>query len=118
MQTSATGGATTITIDESDDTAIAITALSLATDGVTLADTNPYVIQGAAPAGVTATIADDGAITALVDYDALTADHQMNGIPVIVEVTGSESGQSGRINLIIMVTNLDDENPEIHYPDR
>ena len=113
LQTSATGGATTITIEESDDTAIAITALSLATAGVTLADTNPYVIQGAAPAGVTATIADDGAITARVDYDALTADHQMNGIPVIVEVTGSESGQSGTINLIIMVTNLDDENPEI-----
>ena len=113
LQTSAAGGATTITIDESDDTAIAITELSLATAGVTLADTNPYVIQGAAPAGVAATIADDGAITARVDYEALTADHQMNGIPVIVEVTGSESGQSGTINLIIMVTNLDDENPEI-----
>ena len=117
MQTSATGGATTITIDESDDTAIAITALSLATDGVTLADTNPYVIQGEeAPAGVTATIADNGAITARVDYDALIPDHQMDGIPVTVEVTGSVSGQSGTINLIIMVTNLDDENPEFTTP--
>ncbi len=102
-----------ITIDESDETPIAVTVIMIDTPGVTPAAVDPYTIQGSRSDFM---VDANGAITANVDYDNLTESEQMNGINITVDVKGSTAGQSASITINVMVTNLDDEAPVILPP--
>ena len=67
LQTSAAGGATTIAIDESDDSSVDVTTISITTPGVTPAAADPYTLAAGAPAGFA--ITDAGVLTAQLDYE-------------------------------------------------
>ncbi len=58
-----------------------------------------------------AQIDDRGNLTLRVDYESLSADQQTNGIPMTIQVAGSEPVQRESIDLVITVTNVDDEQP-------
>ena len=110
LQTSATGGTTSFTINESDGSPVGITTISIATLDATEAAVDPYTIAAGAPAGFA--ITDEGVLTAQLDYDALTPEQQQtDGITITVQATGSVAGQIGIIELTITVDNIDDEAP-------
>ena len=97
-----------ITIDENEEAPVAVSTISIANSGVSPAATDPYIIVGN-PAGFA--IDAMGALTAQVDYEALSDAQRTNGIMITVLGAGNEAGEIGSIVLTIMVRNTDDEAP-------
>ena len=93
----------TIAVDESDDTQINITTISVANP----ANATPYTILGG-HAGFS--IGDDGSVTASIDYESLTSSQRENGLSLIIQ--GEDANTDvGIIFLEITITNIDDEAP-------
>ena len=112
LQTSAAGGATTITIDESDGSPADVTTISITTPGVTPAAANPYTLAAGSPAGFAINTA--GELTAQFDYEALGAEDRTRAITI--RANGDVTGQTGTIVLTITVNNIDDEAPQFTTP--
>ena len=109
----ASSAGTAFTINESDDSSIAATAISFVDTSLTPATIDPYAILDP-PSGIA--IDGNGMITASVDYDALLPNQRENGLSMIVQAEDSE-GDRGVIVLTITITNIDDEAPEfISFP--
>ena len=95
-------------IDESDDAPIDIAIISIANEEISLpATTTPYTITDG-HAGFA--IADDGRLTAMIDYESLSATQQANGLSVTIRGENA-AGHSSAIDLTIEVRNTDDEAP-------
>ena len=98
-----------ITIDENEEAPVAVSTISIADSGVVPAATDPYTIVDIVenPAGFA--IDAMGALTAQIDYEALSDAQKNDGIAIIIVGRGTET--IGSITLTITVRNTDDEAP-------
>ncbi len=108
-------------IDESDDTPVNIATIAIADEGSTPAAVSPYRILNG-HSGFS--IADDGQLTAMIDYEALAETQQVTGsspsvqaIELSLTIQGEDStGAVGIIDLTIAARNIDDETPVFVSP--
>ena len=104
---------TSFSINESDDTPSNIAIISITESGATPATIDPYrILDGHSGFA----IADDGQLTAMIDYEALNSSQQTNGLSLMIQGAASD-GRMSVITLTITIANIDDETPEfVSFP--
>ena len=103
---------TPFSINESDTMPINIAMIGI-DGGVMPAAIDPYIILDGHSGFA---IADDGQLTAMIDYEALDSTQQTDGLSIRIQGESSD-GRTDVIDLTITITNIDDEAPEfVSFP--